>query len=276
MAVKEAGIARVVIGSRDSSPKKGARGAASLRRAGVAVVTGVLKEACDELVRDFLTFAATGRPHVILKCAVTLDGKIATKTGDSRWITGPDARKRVHAMRNEADAVLIGSGTAIADDPALTVRHGRPRRNPIRVVVDSRLRTKEKSQLVADGAAQTIIVTTDAAPKAKVARLRKAGVEVIVLPAKRGRVNLGALMDELGRRNVMRLLVEGGGELAGALMEQRHVDEVAFFIAPKIAGGSNAAVTGGGVAKMADAWSLTNTVVEFIDGDIVVSGLVIK
>ncbi|MBF0170093.1 MAG: bifunctional diaminohydroxyphosphoribosylaminopyrimidine deaminase/5-amino-6-(5-phosphoribosylamino)uracil reductase RibD [Nitrospinae bacterium] len=276
VAVKEAGIARVVIGSRDTSPKKGMRGAPYLRRAGIEVVTGVLKEACDEMVRDFLTLAGKGRPHVVMKCAVTLDGKVATKTGDSRWVTGPAARKRVHAMRNDADAVMIGVETALADDPALTVRHGSNRRNPLRIVVDSRLRIKPGSKLATDGAAPTLVATTDAAPKAKIARLRKAGVDVLVIPARKGKVALGPLMAELGQRNVMRLLVEGAGEMAGALMEQGLVDEVAFFIAPKIAGGPNATVTGGGVVKMADAWALSNVAVEFIDGDILVRGLVAR
>ena len=274
-AIREAGIVRVVVGARDLSPKNGARGCDALSSGGIAVVTGVMADEARRLVADFHKFAATGLPWVILKCAVTLDGKIATRTGDSQWVTGPAARKRVHRMRNQVDAVMIGVETALADDPALTVRHGTGRTNPLRIVVDSKLRIAEKSQLIRTAREiPTLVVTTAAASDAKIERLRKKGVTALVTPGKGGRVSLPRLMKTLGRRNIMRILVEGADTLAGGLMDEGLIDEVAFFIAPKIVGGPRSAVGGGGVATMADAHTLADERIELIGNDILVTGLI--
>jgi len=276
-AIVRAGIGRVVIGARDPSPKPGRRGAAMLRGAGVEVVTGVLKEECERLIEDFCTHAATGLPLVTLKAAVTLDGKIATRAWDSKWISSDISRRTVHRMRNEAGAVIVGSDTALADDPELTVRHGAARRNPLRVIVDGALRLPLKSKIAATAKdVPTLIATTGRAPVKKIRALERAGAEFFVTPGRGRRVNLRALLEELGRRNVMSALVESGGALAGALLEAGLADRVVFFIAPKIAGGPRCAFPGGGVLKMADAWRLSGVTVEQSGPDVRIDGKIIR
>ena len=276
-AIISAGITNVIIGAKDRSIKKGVKGTARLKRAGVSVTTGVLKEECNNLVADFHKLSTTGLPFVTVKTAMTLDGKVATRTGDSKWITSETSRRKVHAMRSESDAVMVGIKTVLADDPQLTVRYGKSRRQPIRIIADSRLSIPIKSRLIATlRKAPLIIATTSKAPASKRKKLEKAGVEVLTLPQKKGGINLKTLLKELARRNIMNLLVEGGGALSGALMDEGLVDRVAFFIAPKISGGSYSAMTGNGVLKMADAWSIESPKISMIGPDLLLEGNVAR
>lgn len=272
-AIVEAGLKEVVIGARDASAKPGVKGAAALRRAGVAVRFGPMKRECGTLVEDFAKHSSTGLPFVTVKAAVTLDGKVATKTGDSRWISSPQSRGEVHRMRNEADAVMVGADTVIADDPQLTVRHGRPRRDPLRVIVDGRLRTPMNSNVVKTcGQTPTIIAASPSAPAARRRALEKAGVEVLTVKGRGGRVSLKKLLLALGQRGVMSVLIESGGELAGAALREGVADRVVFYVAPKIAGGPRAAVTGFAVDMMKDAVGLAGVTVRRSGPDVVIEG----
>lgn len=273
-AIIAAGITRVVIGARDTSPKEGERGAARLRKAGITVRTGVLKKDCGRLVEDFLKHSRTGLPFVTLKTAMTIDGKVAAASGDSKWISSEESRRLVHRLRDETGAVMVGVDTVIADNPELTCRHGRGGRNPLRVIVDSRLRTPAGAKVVKMARRiPTIIATTSAAPLKKVRELERAGVEVLVLPSRRGRVRLPCLMEELGRRGVMSLMLEGAGELAGAAVGAGIVDRVLFFIAPRIVGGGRCPITGFSAPKMSAALELSCVEVERIGPDVMIGGL---
>lgn len=277
VAITGAGIKKVVIGSRDTSPKKGSRGIGRLRRGGVKVRTGVLKKECDSLITDFIKHSSTGMPLVTLKTAITLDGKISTETGDSRWISSELSRRLVHRMRNEMDAVMIGAGTAVEDDPMLTCRFGRSRRDPLRVIVDGDLKIPITSKIIGSArSVPTLIATTRKAKISRIEETKKRGANVMVSPGGGGKVNLGWLMSELGKRNVMSVLLEGAGGLAGSAVDAGIVDRVMFFIAPKIVGGSRSAITGFAVKKMAEALEVKNVVINQIGPDLLIEGDIIK
>jgi len=273
-AIVKAGIKRVVIGAKDPSQKPGVKGAPALRRAGVAVEMSALTAECKRLVEDFAKHSATGLPFVTLKTAMTLDGKIATCASDSKWISSETSRRLVHTLRNEYDAVMVGSDTVILDDPSLTVRHGKSRRNPLRIIVDGTLRISMDSVIVTTASKiPTVIVTTSKAPTEKIDALTSAGVDVITATQRGSHIVLSWLLEELGRRGVMSVLLEGGGRLAAAMLEERLIDRVMFFIAPKIIGGSNCVLPSHGVARMADALPLADPVITRIGPDILVDGL---
>ena len=272
-AIIKAGVGRVVIGARDTSPKKGVRGAAALRRAGVEVVTGVLKKECGRMVEDFIKHSTTGLPFVLLKTAMTLDGKIATVSGDSKWISSERSRRMVHRLRGEVDAVMVGTDTVIADNPSLTARRGRARRNPLRVIVDGRLRIPLGSEVVKTaGETPTLVATSSGGSLKKARALEKAGVEVLVAPSKGPRIDLGRLMEELGARGVMSVMIEGAGDLAGAAVGAGVVDRVMFFVAPKLVGGTRCAVTGFEVSRMKEALRLHDVEAGVSGGDVVIEG----
>lgn len=243
-AVVAAGVARVVVGVGDPNPRVRGRGLRTLERAGVAVTTGVLAAEAGRMSAWFRHWVVRRRPFVILKLAASLDGRIATAAGASRWITGAAARRWVHELRNRVDAVMVGSETVLADDPALTCRrHGG--RDPLRIVIDGRLRMPLAARLVRQrSAAATVVATTAAAPLRKRRALGAAGVEVIVLPAVAGKVDLAACMRLLAARGVVSLLVEGGGELAAALLRARLVDRLALLTAPVLLGGDGRPMLG--------------------------------
>ena len=270
VAIVEAGVRRVFVGSRDPNPLVNGRGIRRLRRAGVQVETGVLREECDRLNEAWFRFIVSGRPHVTLKAAVTLDGKIATRTGDSRWVTGPEARALVHRLRDRCDAVLVGAGTARADDPRLTTRLRRGRgRNPLRVVLDSRLALPRGLRLFRPGSGgDTLVAHVAGRPPRAIP-----GVEFVRCRGRRGRVDLGDLLRRLARRNVTSLLVEGGAEVHRAFLEAGLVDRVMLLLAPKIVGGDGISWVGApGVRRMADALALEDVEVRRVGGDILVSG----
>ena len=270
-AVIEAGFARVVVGSRDPNPLVAGKGNALLREAGICVDEDVLRVECDELNPVFFHFITKRRPYVVAKWAMTLDGKIAARTGDARWVSGSRSRADVHELRHRLAAIMVGSGTALADDPSLTARRDEPSNQPLRVVVDGSLRISEESQLVRTARDVPVLVAT-ALPDGdeKAARLRELGVDVASIPGENGKVDLAGLMSELGRRDVDSLLVEGGGGLHEAMFRAGLVDEVVVYLAPKVIGGAAAKtpVEGEGFAKMADALLFGSPCIEHMGDDV--------
>jgi len=274
-AIVRAGLRDVVVAMRDPNPITHGRGVARLRRAGLRVRTGILKDEAQRLNAPFTKYITTGLPWTVAKVAQSLDGKIATRTGESRWISSLAFRQLTHQLRRDADAVVVGIETVLRDDPRLTARTAqkppRPGR-PIRVILDSQLRTPLASRCVRDASVPTVIATT-ARSAAKRRRLEQRGVTVIVLPPQRGRVPLRALCRHLASRfDVMSLLIEGGGEvLAGALQEQL-VDRLVWAVAPMILGGrsSPSSVGGAGVARLSAAVHLTGLSTRQIGPDLVV------
>ena len=231
-----------------------------------------MADEASRLNEAYIHFMHTGRPFVHLKMAVSLDGKVATRTGDSRWIAGEEARARAHQLRHQYDAILVGSGTVLADDPLLTDRSGRPRRRPLlRVVLDDRLRLPNDYQLSQTAREQPVLLFTssDAEPSSE---LKQLGVEMVRIEG--GARNLFAMMTELAAREIQSVLAEGGGTLAGALMDAGLIDKVTFFIAPMIIGGLNAptAVAGTGASRIKDAFQLEDIEVKQRGRDVEVTG----
>ncbi len=237
-AILRAGCARVVISALDPNPRHAGRGVELLRASGVAVVVSVLAEEGNERIAPFASWVTRGRPRVLLKMAATLDGRIADAEGRSRWITGPEARAVVHAARRASDAILVGRVTAEQDDPSLLPIPDEGRA-PWRVVLDAQGRLPPTLKLFTDDArARTLVAVTENCPPAYRPRLEEAGVGVMTLPSLGGRVDLPALMEELGRRDVMQVLCEGGGRLAAALLRAQLVDELWWMMAPRVLGGA--------------------------------------
>lgn len=256
-ALIAAGIKRVVAPIEDLNPQVSGKGFAHLRASGIVVQTGLLREEAAQVNEAYLHYMSTGRPFVHLKLAVSLDGKIATRTGDSRWITGPESRARAHELRHECDAILVGAGTATTDDPLLLDRSGLPRRRPlVRVILDESLRLSPDSQLASTISAGPVIVFGNEHAE-RAGELRAKGVEIV----NSRREDLLGVLQELGNRSLQSLLVEGGAAIAGEFIDARLVNKVTFFIAPKIIGGAEApsAVGGRGAELLADALELERT-----------------
>jgi diaminohydroxyphosphoribosylaminopyrimidine deaminase/5-amino-6-(5-phosphoribosylamino)uracil reductase len=271
-AVIQAGVSRVVVALRDPNPLVAGTGLARLAAAGIAVTVGVCEEAAHKLNETFVKYITTRRPFVTLKSAITLDGKIATRTGVSQWITGELARQEGHRLRHAADAILVGIGTVLQDDPQLTTRLPDGLGvNPLRVIVDSTLRVPLQAQ-VTDVASdrRTLIVTTARAPMAHREALCTRGVEVVCLPAYGdGWVDLEALFRYLGERGVASVLVEGGATLSATLLRRRLVDKVLLFVAPKIIGGDGISVVGPcGVETMEQVINLRDVVSQRLGNDV--------
>jgi diaminohydroxyphosphoribosylaminopyrimidine deaminase/5-amino-6-(5-phosphoribosylamino)uracil reductase len=278
-ALVGAGVARVVVACPDPNPLVDGRGLARLRAAGVHVTVGVGEREARELNRAFLVAVQAPRPHVTLKTAMTLDGKIAAADGASQWITEEAARLEAHRLRFAADAILVGVGTVLADDPRLTVRHPElPPKEPLRVVADSRLRTPPDARVVRGGdPARAVLACVAPAPAGPLASLRARGARVLELPEDGGRVDLRALLEALRAMDVLAVLVEGGGELGGALLDAGLVDRVAFFVAPRLLGGREAPGPLGGRGRgLKDALALTNVTMRRVGGDLLVEGDVVR
>ena len=237
-AIIQAGIATVYVGMTDPDERVNGRGIAALRNAGIDVVTGVLEAACTELLSGYITHRTLGRPHVVLKVAITLDGCIATDAGDSKWISCAESRALVHRMRAESDAVLVGIGTVLADDPSLTVRDF-PGPTPLRVIMDSSLRIPETAKLLLSGDTSNVLLAYTQAEAAKLSRLQAIShVECLQCKASAtGGISIKDLLFKLGERGILSLLLEGGRRINGSFLRASSVDEVALFIAPKIIGG---------------------------------------
>jgi diaminohydroxyphosphoribosylaminopyrimidine deaminase/5-amino-6-(5-phosphoribosylamino)uracil reductase len=272
-AVLEAGIRRVDVGHRDPTPHAAGRGLRRLRAAGLEVRTGVLEAECREQHRGFLSVLERGRPFVSLKLAASLDGRIATRRGDSRWISGPAARAWVHRLRAASDAVAVGVGTARADDPALTARRGeRIVRSPARVVFDTRLRLPPDARLLTDDA-PVFIVCGVRPPAARLRALEAEGARVLPVRTAAGRVHLVTALRRLAREGLTELLVEGGGKLAGSLLRAGLVDELHWVVSPKLVGGDGAAALGPlGVGRLAVAPRLASPRIRRLGEDVSISG----
>ncbi len=275
-AILEAGITRVVVGSDDPTEKASGRGLGILRDEGVEidVADGELAARARLLNQAFRKHARTGRPWVLFKSAMTLDGKVATRTGDSKWISGEDSRRLAHRWRAECDAVACGIGTALADDPQLTARVEGVPRQPRRVVFDSEASLPLTSELVRSvEEAPVIVICSRAAKRRATDALRAAGVEVIVTAGENEAARVCNALDELGQREVQSLLLEGGPHLAGVFREAGEIDEARIFVAPMIIGGreSRAAVEAHGVERIDDAMRALATNVEQIDDDVLIS-----
>jgi diaminohydroxyphosphoribosylaminopyrimidine deaminase/5-amino-6-(5-phosphoribosylamino)uracil reductase len=268
----KAGVKRVVAPIEDPNPKVSGRGFAHLREAGVEVCVGLMADEATRLNEAYVHFMRTGRPFVHLKLAVSLDGKVATRTGDSRWIAGEEARARGHELRCRYDAILVGSETAVTDNPLLTDRSGKPRRRPlVRVVLDDRLRLPSCSQLAQTAREAPVLLFTSSEVESS-QQLGGLGVEIV--RSSGGARDLAAVLDELGKRELQTILLEGGGTVAGAFLDALLVNKVTFFIAPMIIGGREAtiAVAGTGAAKIADAFQLENVEVVQRGRDIEITG----
>ena len=268
------GIRRVVAPIEDPNPMVSGKGFAHLRKAGVAVSSGLMAREAKRTNEKYLHFMKTGRPFVHLKLATSLDGKIATRKGDSRWITGEESRARAHALRHEYDAILVGAGTVISDDPLLTDRSGLERRRPlIRILLDEALTLSTESQLARTARESPLLVFASSnADSSKLANLEALGVESIH-DEKNGR-DLLAVLTELGQRGIQSVLVEGGAGVASALLEAGLVDKVTFFIAPMIIGGREApnAIGGSGAERIADAIDLQDLEVSQRGADFEITG----
>ena len=274
-AILDAAIARVVIASDDPTKKASGRGPGILRDEGIDVVwvDGEVAASARLLNQPFRKHARTGRPLVIFKSAMTLDGKVATVTGDSQWISGEASRARAHRWRAEADAVAVGIGTALFDDPLLTARIEGVARQPRRVVFDSEARLPVSSQLVRGAADVPLtVVCSRAAARTSVQALESAGVDVIVATGQNERARVEHALDELGSRDVQLLLLEGGPHLAGAFLEAGEIDEARLFIAPLMTGGREArtAVEGIGIKLIAAAPRALHVDVDRLDDDVLI------
>jgi diaminohydroxyphosphoribosylaminopyrimidine deaminase / 5-amino-6-(5-phosphoribosylamino)uracil reductase len=273
-AVLRAGIRRVVAAMTDPFPQVAGQGAACLRAAGVTVEVGLLEAAARRLNAPYLKLLATGRPYVHAKWAMTLDGKIATRTGDSKWISGDASRRRVHELRGRMDAIVAGIGTVLADDPLLTARPPGPR-TPVRILLDSHGRLPLRSRLAATAQeTPTLIVTAGALPDEQAEALRATGCGLLALAVEQGRPAVAALLEELGRRRMTNVLVEGGANVLGSFLDAGALDEVHVFLAPKLLGGAMAKtpIAGRGVERLAAALTLTEWHVETVNGDVLVHG----
>jgi diaminohydroxyphosphoribosylaminopyrimidine deaminase/5-amino-6-(5-phosphoribosylamino)uracil reductase len=273
-ALIRAGIARVVAPVEDANPLVSGRGFAHLREAGVEVVTGVLAREAERQNEKYFHHHRAGRPFVHLKLAVSLDGRIATRANDSRWITGEESRARVQELRHEYDAILVGAGTATADDPLLTDRSELPRHRPLaRIVLDDDLKLSADSQLALTARETPLIIfTSDAADTRKVSVLESRGVEVVRLSG--GARDLAAVLSALRERALPSVLVEGGATVAGALVDAGLVDKLTFFVAPLVIGGrdARAAIGGAGAERLSDALRLRDVEVMRRGADVEITG----
>lgn len=274
-AVIRAGVSRVVAAVADPYPQVSGQGAAQLRAAGILVDIGLCDAEARRQNAPYRKLLTTGRPYVHAKWAMTLDGKIATRTGDSKWITNETSRRKVHGLRGRMDGILVGIGTALVDDPLLTARPAGPR-VACRVLLDSKARLPLTAQLARTAhETPTLIVVSPTAPAERIAALRRSGCEIVVpSPEHEGSPRLLALLDELGKRRWTNLLVEGGSDVLGRFLDAAAIDEVHAFIAPRLIGGSQSKtpIAGHGVESLTEAWNLAGWHTQMLEGDVYVRG----
>jgi diaminohydroxyphosphoribosylaminopyrimidine deaminase/5-amino-6-(5-phosphoribosylamino)uracil reductase len=276
-AILTAGIRKVIVGMRDPNKLVIGKGIRQLRQKGIEVTTGVLGRECTRLNEFFIKFICTQRPFVILKTAVSLDGKIATSSGQSQWITGSKARQRVHQIRNEVDAIVAGAGTIVADNPFLTTRLGKKSnvKHPVRVILDNENLVPLNANVFKNTESQQVLyVTGKNLPVSREKALTQKGVEILPLKEKKGGVDLLHLMQALGEKELTSVLVEGGGEVNASFLEAGLVDKVMVFVAPLLIGGRDAPgpVGGLGFRRLEEAMKIKNMTVNSIGNDWLLEG----
>jgi len=271
--VVKAGVKRVVIGMEDPNPVVNGKGTEALRKSGIAVKVGVLEKECRRLNEAFCKYILKKEPFVVLKVAATLDGKIATRNGDSKWISGEASRRFVHQLRGQADGVLVGIGTVLRDDPLLTAR-GKGGSEPYRIVLDSRLKIPEEARVFERSPSKVILATTESAPQDKIERLETRGVRVFIIDSKEGRVDLRSFLSKLGEIGMMTLLVEGGSRVNGSFLDEGLIDKFFIFLSPKLIGDPEALgiFDGRGVSNLKEAVALKEIKTKRIGEDILVEG----
>ncbi len=271
----ENNIKRVVIGMIDPNPLVAGNGVDKLKKAGIEVKVGVLEEKCKKLNEVFIKYILSKKPFIVLKTAMSLDGKIATRTGESKWISSEKSRLQVHNLRNKLSAIMVGVNTVIKDNPELTCRIENGS-NPIRIIVDSTLRIPMNSKVLQNKDNKTIIATTKRANIKNMQELLKKNINVLIIDEKNGQVDLSALIKKLGELNIDSILLEGGSTLNYSALEESIVDKVMIYISPKIIGGesSKTPVGGIGIDKLNDAFKLKDITTNIVDEDILVEGYI--
>ncbi len=267
--IVDAGVREVVIAMKDPNPK--VNGYSELKFRGVKTRIGIFEEEAKKLNEPYVKWIKTKRPFVVVKAAMSLDGQIATRTGDSKYITGREARKFVHELRAEYDAVMVGSNTVSKDNPQLTVRLAKGR-NPIKIVLDSTLKISSNAKIVKNEPTKLIIATSRKAPKAKIKKLMQKGVHVLVIDMIKGKIDLKHLMKELGKKDICSILIEGGAELNAEAIKSGIVDKVLFFISPKFIGKGLGALGNLGITKVDKSIKLNNLGYKQIGRDILLEG----
>ena len=278
--ILEAGIARLVVAMPDPNPDVRGGGLDYLAQKGLEIVSGVCQKEAQELNEAFIKYITTKKPFVILKCAATLDGQIATRSGDARWVSGEASRNYVHQLRHAVDAILVGIGTVQKDNPQLTTRLPKKGgQNPIRVILDTNLRISEKAQVVRSAhEVETWIISADSAHSEKAygkrERLEKAGVRMVSAPVRQKHIDLRQLITILGYQQITSLLIEGGGEIIASSVAAEIVDKIMFFYAPKILGGNDGIpiCKGQGRDSMQAAWPVSNIRVHRFEDDVMIEG----
>lgn len=273
-ALIEAGVGRVFVGVTDPNPRVAGQGIARLRQAGIPVEVGVEEQQCHQLLAPFTRHITTGLPYTIYKAAMTLDGKTATASGDSRWISGEQSRLQVHRLRDRVEAIMVGVETVLADDPLLNTRlPDQQGRDPLRVVVDSRLRMPADAKMLGQASKAGTLIACAYRDEKKIAALQQAGAEVLVCPGEGNRVSLKTLWLELGKRSVQRLLLEGGPTLAGAALKEGLIDSLMIYVAPKLIGGRSdfGIFSGEGCLKMVNAIPLVELKQQRVGDDILIT-----
>ena len=272
----DSGIRRVVASMPDPNPLVCGKGFERLREAGIEVEWGLMEEESSSLNEAYIKFIATGMPFVILKGAASLDGKIATATGESRWITGPAARERVHRLRDEVDAVMVGIGTVLQDDPQLTTRLASGQgKDPLRIILDAEARLPLNAKVINPASLSgTLLVTSNSSPREKLEDLRRQGVEVWAMEEQEGRIPLRPLLKGLGERKIVSLMIEGGSEINASALEEGVVDKVILFVAPRLIGGASAPswIGGQGIERLDESFTLKNIFLERLGDDIMIEG----
>ncbi len=278
--ILSSGVRRVVIGATDPWPAHRGRGLRLLRRRGIEVACGVLEAEAEKLNEGFSKFIATGLPFVTVKAAMSLDGKMATSTGESKWISSEVSRRHAHRMRNETDAILVGIGTVRRDDPSLTVRGNFAEiHTPWKVIVNSKASIGLQCKLLSGSSARkTIVAVASNAPKSRLEAIASTGAEILVCGEKQGKVSLRDLMRRLAKRGILYVLIEGGSQVITSALEAGVVDKVAFFYAPKIIGGENtpSVVGGRGVKRLKDALRVTDVSTQRFGTDVLIEGYVAR
>lgn len=272
--IVSARIKEVVAAMKDPNPLVNGKGFKILREHGIKVRIGLFKKEAKKLNEIFIKYITTKKPFVVLKSAMTVDGKIATRSGASRWVAGLASRKHAHRLRNVYDAILVGAGTVLIDNPKLTVRLVKKIKNPIRIVLDAYARTPLTANVLDTKEARTLIVVGPKAPKKRIRRLERKGAEILTAKAPGDLIDMKALMKKLGAMQVTSVLIEGGGEVAASALEAKVVDKILFFISPKIFGGREAktAVEGKGVKFPSQAIKLKKVETQKVGEDILIAG----